>query len=359
MTDSLKELREQAISELNTTVDSNVLDKFVLKYFGRKQGRLTNVLRSLKSLDDKQRRLVGAEANEVKIEIWRLIDLKRQNIRNAGKKEFIDLTIDGKKPSLGHLHALTQVRREMQKAFQSMGFAVVELPQIESDYYNFKALNIPPEHPARDMMDTFYLKESRIRNQESDKLLLRTHISTIQSHLLEKYKPPFSAVSFGRVFRREATDARHEHTYDSCEGLLVGENISLGNLKATLSELFKQLFGPLVEIKFRISYFPFTEPSVEVLMGCIFCSDTDKVGSEPRPKRRGGKGCSVCGNSGWLEMVGSGMTHPKVYEYAGYPKDQYTGFAFGIGVSRVAMLKYNIPDIRLLYQNDQRFLHQF
>jgi phenylalanyl-tRNA synthetase alpha chain len=343
MIESLKQLRDSALTELQSVKDPTELDQMVVKFFGRKQGQLTHVLRSLKNMDEKQRKILGSQANEVKMEIWRLIDQKRHALKNAGKKEFIDLTVDGEKPKLGHLHPITQVRREMQKVFTNMGFAVVELPQVETDYYNFEALNIPAEHPARDMMDSFYLKGYE-NKAPGDRLLIRTHISTIQSHLFENFKPPFAAVSFGRVFRNEATDARHEHTYDSAEGLVIGENISLANLTGTLTHLFQQLFGQSIEMRFRSSYFPFTEPSIEIIMSCIFCNR---------------KGCSVCGQSGWLEMGGAGMTHPNVYESAGYPKDKYTGFAFGLGVSRIAMLKYNIPDVRMFYQNDARFIQQF
>lgn len=344
MTDNLKKLKEDALLDLASIDNLISLDAFVLKYFGRKQGKLTNILRSLKSLDEKQRKNLGREANEIKIEIWRLIDQKRRSIKNAGKKEFIDLTIDGTKSQLGHVHPLTQVRREIEMIFRSMGFALMQGPEIETDYYNFEALNIPPEHPARDMWDTFYIKsEARNSKSETEKLVLRTHISPMQVRVMEKFQPPFSVISTGRVFRHEATDARHEHTWDYTEGFVVGTNITLANLKATLMKIFKQLFGAQTEIRLRASYFPFTEPSLEIIMGCIFC---DK------------KGCPVC-HTGWLEMGGAGMIHPKVFEYAGYPRDKYSGFAFGIGVSRVAMLKYNIPDIRLLYQNDIRFLNQF
>lgn len=344
MIESLKQLREQAIRELGSINDLAGLDEVVVKYFGRKQGKLTHILRSLKNLDEKQRKILGKDANEVKIEIWRLLDQKRRSIKNAGKKEFIDLTIDGEKPALGHLHPITRIRREIEKIFRQMGFAVMVGPEIETDYYNFETLNMPPEHPARDMWDTFYVKDvenSKVKNQNS-KLVLRTHISPMQVRVMEKNKPPFSVISSGRVFRREATDARHEHTYDYTEGFVVGDKISLANLKATLVGLFKQLFGEKTEIKLRASYFPFTEPSIELLMKCIFCN---------------GRGCPIC-HTGWLEMLGAGMIHPKVFEFAGYPKDKYTGFAFGLGVSRIAMLKYNIPDIRMLYQNDVRFLNK-
>ncbi len=366
MIESLKQLKEQAVGELKNISDLTQLDELVVKYFGRKQGKLTHILRSLKNMDEKQKKILGTQANELKIEIWRQIDEKRRIIKKSGKKEFIDLTIDGNSPSLGHIHPVTKIRREIEQIFRFMGFAVMTGPEVESDYYNFEALNIPAEHPARDMWDTFYIKdqnskippEARLaKGGKNQKLLLRTHISPMQVRAMEKHKPPFAVISSGRVFRHEATDARHEHTYDYTEGFVVGENITLANLKATLMELFSQLFGKDVEIKLRSSYFPFTEPSIELLMGCIFCSDAGSARSESRPKRR--DNCHVCGHTGWLEMLGAGMIHPRVFEHAGYPKDKYTGFAFGIGISRVAMLKYNIPDIRMLYANDIRFLNQF
>lgn len=322
--------------ELDRINDLAGLDALVVKYFGRKQGKLTNILRSLKNMDEKQRKILGKEANEVKIEIWRLLDQKRRSIKNAGKKEFIDLTIDGEKPALGHLHPITQVQREIVGIFRSMGFGVMLGNEIETDYYNFEALNIPKEHPARDMFDTFYIKDEQ-------NLVLRTHTSPMQARIMENYKPPFSVIVPGRTFRNEATDARHEHTFYQVEGLVVGENISVADLKGTLIHLFKSLFGDRIKVQFRPSYFPFTEPSIEVLMSCIFCDQ---------------KGCSVCSQTGWLEILGSGMVHPAVFEYAGYPKDKYTGFAFGLGTLRIAMLKYNIPDIRMFYQNDVRFLNQ-
>jgi phenylalanyl-tRNA synthetase alpha chain len=341
MLESLKNLREQALSELKQVSTIDQLDALVIKYFGRSAGVLNNVLRNIKNLSEAERKSLGSEANEVKVEIWKQIDEKRNQIKLANKPEFIDLTVDAPQ-NLGHTHPITQIRNEIEKIFRSMGYAVMVGPEIESDYYNFEALNIPAEHPARDMWDTFYVDntQSSVRNS---KLLLRTHISPMQVRVMEEFTPPFAVISSGRVFRHEATDARHEHTYDYTEGFMVGENISLANLKDTLTRLFHALFGKDVDIKFRPSYFPFTEPSLELIMGCIFCNK---------------KGCSVC-HTGWLEMLGSGMIHPKVFEAAGYPKGKYTGFAFGIGISRVAMLKYNIPDIRMLYQNDIRMLTQF
>ncbi|MEO8065651.1 MAG: phenylalanine--tRNA ligase subunit alpha [Candidatus Doudnabacteria bacterium] len=357
MNENLAQLKNQAMNGLDLIKDLAGLDAFVLKYFGRKQGQLTNILRSLKNLDESGRKSLGKEANEIKIEIWHLIDQKRRSIKNAGKKEFIDLTADGEKPALGHLHPITQMEREIISAFKEMGFAVMLGPEIESDYYNFESLNIPKDHPARDMWDTFYIKNDE--NRSIDRLALRPHTSPMQARIMEKYKPPFSVIIPGRTFRNEATDARHEHTFYQVEGLVVGENISAAHLKGALTRLLKLLFGDKIKMQFRPSYFPFTEPSIEVLMSCIFCSDADKVGSEPRPERRGGRGCAVCSYTGWLEILGSGMVHPKVFEYAGYPKGKYSGFAFGLGTLRMAMLKYNIPDVRMFYQNDIRFLKQF
>lgn len=337
MKEKLELIKTEGLKEISAAGSQSELEGIELVYFGRKQGKLTNILKSLSSLTPDEKRTIGQLANEVKQELEAALKNKAQQM--ATKTEFTDLTAVSRVPS-GHLHPITQIRLDIEKVFRSMGFAVVDMPQIDSDYYNFEALNIHPEHPARDMMDTFFLKDNL---GTKTKLLMRTHISTIQSHLLEKYKQPFAAVTFGRVFRREATDARHEHTYDSCEGFMVSENLSLANLKFTLHDLFTQLFGNKVEMKFRASYFPFTEPSLEIIMSCIFCNK---------------KGCSVC-HTGWLEMGGAGMIHPKVLEYAGFPKNKYSGFAFGLGISRVAMLKYNISDIRLFYQNDQRMLDQF
>jgi phenylalanyl-tRNA synthetase alpha chain len=298
-------------------------------------------LRNIKNLSESERKDLGSQANEVKIEIWKLIDSKREKLLNEGKLEFLDLTMDAKVET-GHAHPITLVRLEIEKIFRDMGFAVMLGPEIESDYYNFEALNIPAEHPARDMWDTFYIKTQQLRGQNS-KLVLRTHISPMQVRVMEKFTPPFAVVSSGRVFRHEATDARHEHTWDYTEGFMVGENVSLANLKSVLLNLFHSLFGKNVELKLRSSYFPFTEPSLEIIMSCIFCNK---------------KGCSVC-HTGWLEMGGAGMIHPKVFEAAGYPREKYTGFAFGLGISRVAMLKYNLSDVRMFYQNDQRILNQF
>lgn len=346
MKENLEQIKSQALQEIQAAADKPQLEELELKYFGRKQGLLTSALKSLAEMPDEEKKAFGQEANRVKIELEQAVKAKYASFQSNQSDTHIDLTVADKIPS-GHLHPITQIRREIEGIFRQMGFAVILGPEIESDYYNFESLNIPQEHPARDMWDTFYIKDDFTRVEEGkkrpEKYLLRTHISPMQVRAMEKMTPPFAVVSSGRVFRHEATDARHEHTYDYTEGFMVGENLTLANLKFVLTNLFQQLFGKDVNIKLRSSYFPFTEPSLELIMGCIFCNK---------------KGCSVC-HTGWLEMLGAGMIHPGVFDYAGYPKGKYTGFAFGIGISRVAMLKYNIPDIRLLYQNDQRMLNQF
>jgi phenylalanyl-tRNA synthetase alpha chain len=346
MKENLEQIKTQAIREIEAADGKPRLEELELKYFGRKQGLLTAALRSLAEMSGDEKRTYGQEANRVKVELEEAIKSRYAELQSNQAASFVDLTVSEPVPS-GHLHPVTQIRREIEGIFRQMGFAVMLGPEIESDYYNFESLNIPQEHPARDMWDTFYIKDDFTRVEDGkkrpEKYLLRTHISPMQVRAMEKMTPPFAVVSSGRVFRHEATDARHEHTYDYTEGFMVGEDLTLANLKFVLTNLFQQLFGKDVEIQLRSSYFPFTEPSLELLMGCIFCNK---------------RGCSVC-HTGWLEMLGAGMIHPGVFEYAGYPKGKYTGFAFGIGISRVAMLKYNIPDIRLLYQNDQRLLNQF
>ncbi len=341
MIESLKKLQESALSELQSVETIEQLDALVLKYFGRSKGLLNNVLKNIKNLSESDRRTLGAQANEVKVAIWKLIDEKRNEIRSKNKPEFLDLTATGK-TTLGHLHPITQMSKEIKEVFRSMGYSVLVGPEIESDYYNFEALNIPSEHPARDMFDTFYVKDPNPKSKE--KLVLRTHTSPMQARVMENYKPPFAVIIPGRTFRNEATDARHEHTFYQVEGLVVDENISLANLKWSLDTLIQKIFGGEIKTQYRPSYFPFTEPSVEVLMSCIFCNQ---------------KGCSICSRTGWLEVLGAGMVHPKVFEVAGYPKGKYSGFAFGLGIMRFAMLKYNIPDIRMFHQNDARLLKQF
>ncbi|MGE5297910.1 MAG: phenylalanine--tRNA ligase subunit alpha [Acidobacteriaceae bacterium] len=340
MNENISQIRHKLLEEIEAAIDKTQLSEIDNRYFGRQQGKLTHILRGLKNLPEDERRKIGIEANRLKQEATELIERKSLAIKSSSGK-FVDLTAYPEGLEIGHLHPITLIRRDIENVFRRLGFATVKGPEVETDYYNFESLNMPAEHPARDMWDTFYVKDSVSAGK--GKPLLRTHISPVQSRIMEKHKPPFAVISSGRVFRHESTDARHEHTYDYTEGLLVSKDANLAQLKWVLNYLFVTLFGEKVKIKFRPSYFPFTEPSLELLMACIFCN---------------AKGCSVC-HTGWLEMLGAGMVHPTVFDYAKYPKGKYSGFAFGIGISRVAMLKYNIPDIRYLYQNDLRLIKQF
>ena len=308
------------------------------KYFGRKGGLLTLETKKLKDLSDSQKRKVGRELNELKSFLKSELEVKKIQLESKPKTIDFDPTEPGHPRSVGHTHLITKVRKEIEEYFQSIGFAVMEGPEVENEYYNFEALNIPEDHPARDMWDTFWLKPDNQRlNIKNQNLLLRTHTSPMQIRVMEKTNPPLAVIVPGRTFRHEATDATHEHTFDQVEGFMVDENVSVANLKSVLHGLFRHLFDDKVEIELRPSYFPFTEPSFE-----LFMRNRNKFGG-----------------NGWLEMLGSGMIHPKVFEHVGYKKGKYTGFAFGLGISRVAMLKYGIPDIRMFYDNDLRVLRQF
>jgi phenylalanyl-tRNA synthetase alpha chain len=336
---NLKLLKKQAEKELKNAKDLKDFDDIFKKYIG-KQGELVQVLRSLKKLPKGKRIKIGKEANELKNFIRQKIELRTNEMRKAGafaeKEEWIDITIPGKRPAVGHLHPLTQVQRKVEEIFQSMGFSIVEGPEIETEWYNFDALNIPKDHPARDLWDTFCLKDS--------KLILRTHTSPVQVRYMEKNSPPLRIVVPGRIFRHEATDTSHDFQFYHIEGLMVDEKTSAANFKAVIQEFFHRFFGKPVKVRMRPSYFPFTEPSFEVDMSCLNCE---------------GKGCSVCSRTGWLEMMGAGMVHPAVYKAAGLNPKNWQGFAFGMGLDRLTMMKYKIHDIRLFHSGDLRFLKQF
>jgi phenylalanyl-tRNA synthetase alpha chain len=335
---SLKLLKKQAEKELKDAQDLKDFDDIFKKYLG-KQGELVKVLRSLKKLPKAKRMKIGREANELKNFIRQRIEKASKEIRKTSvfaDEEWIDITIPGKRPIIGHLHPLTQVQRKVEEIFQSMGFSVVEGPEIETEWYNFDALNIPKDHPARDMWNTFCLKDN--------KLILRTHTSPVQVRYMEKNNPPFRIIVPGRIFRHEATDATHEMQFYHVEGLMVDKNISVANFKAIIQEFFRRFFQKEIGIRLRPSYFPFTEPSFEIDINCVVC---------------GGKGCSVCQKSGWLEMMGAGMVHPNVYKNSGLNPKNWQGFAFGIGMDRLAMMKYKIHDIRLFHSGDLIFLKQF
>lgn len=337
----LKEIKIQAREEIERTDDLKSLDEIFRKYLGR-EGKLSKIFSLLKDLNEKERIEIGKEANRVKKFIEEKIKEKSSSSvrikKHKGKKEWFDVTIPSKKPLIGHLHPLTTVKRDVERIFESMGFEVVEGPLVETERYNFDALNIPKDHPARDAWDTFWLENG---------MLLRTHTSPVQIRYMEKNQPPFKIISPGRVFRHEATDPSHEFDFWQVEGLMVDENVSVANLKGVMLEFFKKFFNlknSSLEIRLRPGYFPFVEPGFEIDISCIFCQ---------------GKGCSVCKKTGWIEMLGAGMVHPNVFKNAGLNPKNWQGFAFGVGIDRLAMLKYKIDDIRLFNSGDLRFLKQF
>jgi phenylalanyl-tRNA synthetase alpha chain len=321
------------------------LEDVRVRVLGR-QGSLTQLLRSLSTLAPAERPVVGAAANEAKRELEGLLEARlgeavatERSARRASAR--LDLTLPGRRPPRGALHPLTRVENEIVAIFVGLGFSVAEGPEIESDYYNFEALNIPKDHPARDMQDTFYLAGTRAGHDPDT--LLRTHTSPVQIRTMKAQSPPVRIICPGRMYRRDA-DITHSPMFNQVEGLAVDRNISMGDLKGTLELFAREMFGPGSAIRFRPSFFPFTEPSAEVDVRCFLCRGT---------------GCRVCKQSGWLEILGSGMVHPQVLKNVGYDPEDYTGWAFGMGVERVAMLKYGIDDIRLFFENDLRFLRQF
>jgi phenylalanyl-tRNA synthetase alpha chain len=327
-----------AREEIERAATSRDLEEVRVKYLG-KRGALTQLLRSLPDLPAADRPLVGREANLAKTEIEselesRVSVLERLERRARLAIDRPDLTLPGRRIVPGGLHPLTRVHDEIVDVFTGMGFAVAEGPEVELDYYNFEALNIPKDHPARDMQDTFYV---------GGEVLLRTHTSPVQIRTMEQRKPPVRIICPGRVYRRDA-DVTHSPVFHQVEGLAVDRGISMGDLKGTLELFARELFGPDSRIRFRPSFFPFTEPSAEVDVLCFLCK---------------GSGCRLCKGSGWLEILGSGMVHPRILQSMGYDTEEVTGWAFGMGIERVAMLRYGIDDIRLFYENDLRFLSQF
>ncbi|MBW6485031.1 MAG: phenylalanine--tRNA ligase subunit alpha [Syntrophobacterales bacterium] len=338
MTGELGTLREQAEAELLKAETESEFQEIRTRYLGRK-GLLTGLLRNIANVLPQDRALFGKECNEVKDLISARIDQRLADIIVAGKEkalrsERIDVTLPGRGVRYGSLHPVTQVQEEICGIFAGLGFSIVEGPEVELDYYNFEALNIPKDHPARDMQDTFYV---------DDNIVLRTHTSPVQVRTMEKCRPPVRIISPGRVYRRDS-DVSHTPMFHQIEGLLVDEGITFGDLKGVLTVFLKQVFGEETALRFRPSFFPFTEPSAEVDIRCVIC---------------GGSGCRVCKQSGWLEILGSGMVDPAVFKNVGYDSEKFTGFAFGLGLERIAMLKFGISDIRLFFENDWRFLTQF
>lgn len=330
-------LKIEAQKESEKCSDLNSLDEVFKKYLG-KQGEIAVVLRSLDSLPREKRAEIGKKANECKNFIRLNLEERARALREStatSGKEWLDITVPGKRPSVGHLHPLTITRRKIEEIFLSMGFSIIEGPEIENEWYNFDALNIPKDHPARDAWDTFYLKNG---------MLLRTHTSPVQIRFMEKNNPPFRVIVPGRIFRHEATDPSHEFDFNQLEGLMVGTDVSAANFKAVIEEFYRRFFGKQVKIRLIPSFFPFTEPSFQVDMSCVNCA---------------GKGCPACKRTGWLEMMGAGMVHPNVFKYAGLNPKGLTGFAFGMGLERLVMMKYKINDIRMFRSGDLRFLKQF
>ncbi|MFC2070808.1 phenylalanine--tRNA ligase subunit alpha [Chloroflexota bacterium] len=340
-----EDIQKIALDELKIITNASDLDLWRVRYLGRK-GELTNILRSLGKLPPEERKTLGALANRVKTSLENNLEQKEQVIREAqfstADKELIDISLPGRPFPTGRLHPIAQVIDEICDIFVSMGFQVVEGPDAEWDHYNFEALNIPEEHPARDTMSTSWIDYEPESGGSS--MLLRTHTTSVSARCIESMSPPIRVIEPGRVYRYEAIDATHLPMFYQIDGLAVDKNITMADLKGTLYEFARRFFGEDRKVRFRCDYFPFVEPGVEMAIECIVCS---------------GKGCRLCGNSGWIEILGAGMTHPRVLEYGGINPNEYTSFAFGIGIERLPMLRYGIDDIRLFYNNDLRFLRQF
>ncbi|MBI2574014.1 MAG: phenylalanine--tRNA ligase subunit alpha [Candidatus Wildermuthbacteria bacterium] len=342
----INELKTRAENELKTAKNLPQLEEVFRSYLGKK-GELTLILRSLAKLAPAEKKKMGEEANALKKFIEDTYGQKSRELKPQFSKDgkMLDVTAPGKKLERGHAHPLTQVMRRMNEIFQSMGFEVAEGPEVEDEWHNFDALNVPFDHPAREMQDTFFLKQTGRENlSQKQKLVMRTQTSDVQIRYMETHKPPLRIVAPGRIFRNEATDARHEFNFYQLEGLMVGSDVSAAHFKAILQEFYQKFFEKQVVIRLRPSYFPFVEPGFEVDMTCVFCA---------------GKGCASCGRAGWMEIMGAGMVHPNVFKAVGYNPKGLQGFAFGMGVERLAMMKYQIPDIRLFYSGDLRFLNQF
>ncbi len=337
----MREMLKNIKANFEREISQNTLDaeQLRIKYLGKK-GELTSVLRGMGSLSAEERPVIGQMANEVRTWIEQTLQSqmeqqKNKKIEERLKKEAIDVTIPGTAVEIGHRHPLAKVEEELREIFVGMGFDIAEGPEVEYDYYNFQALNIPENHPARDTQDTFYI---------TDNILLRSQTSPVQVRTMEKQKPPIRVISPGRVYRSDAVDATHSPMFHQLEGLVVDRGITMGDLKGTLELFAQKMFGKDTKIRFRPHHFPFTEPSAEVDVSCFVC---------------GGKGCRLCKGEGWIEILGAGMVHPNVLRGCGIDPEEYSGFAFGMGIERIAMRKYNIDDMRLLFENDIRFLSQF
>lgn len=339
MKDKLQEITKRAMEQIEAADEMTALNDVRVAILGKK-GELTAVLKSMKDVKPEERPAVGQLVNETRSAIEEKLAEAKERLEGAEmelrlKSEVIDVTLPAKKAKIGHLHPNTNVLQEVEDIFVGMGYEVVEGPEVEYDYYNFEALNIPANHPAKDEQDTFYINKD---------ILLRTQTSPVQVRVMEKGKLPIRMIAPGRVFRSDEVDATHSPSFHQIEGMVIDKNITFADLKGTLQEFVKQLFGADTKVKFRPHHFPFTEPSAEMDVSCFKC---------------GGKGCRFCKGEGWIEILGCGMVHPKVLKMSGIDPNEYQGFAFGLGLERITLLKYEIDDMRMLYENDDRFLKQF
>ena len=339
MKEQLKSIEERARESVSAVTDLKALDELRVKLLGKK-GELTAILKQMGKLSAEERPAMGQLANQVRAQLETMISDKTKALQDAAQNarlaaETIDITMPAKKPETGHLHPLKIVENEIREIFLGMGFSIADGPEVEYDYYNFEALNLPPDHPARDTQDTFYI---------TDNILLRTQTSSVQVHVMETQKPPIRVISPGRVYRSDAVDATHSPLFHQVEGLVIDKGITMADLKGTLELLMQRLYGDDCKIRLRPHHFPFTEPSAEVDVMCFNCH---------------GAGCRMCKNEGYIELLGAGMVHPWVLENSGIDSSVYSGFAFGLGLERIVMRRYQISDMRLLFENDVRFLEQF
>jgi phenylalanyl-tRNA synthetase alpha chain len=332
---------DAALSNASTPADlKTVRDRFL----GRKAGLVTALLKSLGSVPPDERRAIGAEVNALKLQIEERLTAREQSAEADAPRSGVDITLPGRAPALGRRHPLTQVRERIEDIFAGMGYQIIEGPELEDDWHNFEALNMPAEHPARDMQDTLYLSSPMPADEKGRRAsLLRTHTSGMQIRYMEAHPPPVRLIAPGRVYRRDSFDATHTPMFTQVEGLVVDEGISLADLKGTLQAFANRFFETSVKTRLRPSFFPYTEPSAELDVECQGC---------------GGRGCPLCKHTGWIEVLGCGMVHPAVFEAVGYDPEKYTGFAFGVGIERLALRLYGVDDIRMFYENDLRFLEQ-
>jgi len=348
MKDKIEKLKSQLLAALKSAKTDEAVRNLEVDFLGRK-GQFTDIMKGLKDLSDEEKRTVGKLANETKTELEvavqkRYAELEMAELGEIAEKEWLDVTVPGKKPLVGHRHLISKFMDDLEVIFAKMGFAVVAGPDIETEHYCFNQLNIPPDHPARDMQDTFWIKNLK-------DTVLRTQTSPVQIRYMESHEPPVRIIAMGKTFRKDS-DATHSPMFHQLEGLMVDENVSMANLKAVMTHVLQQIFeDPSIKTRFRISYFPFVEPGMEVDCTCPICHGDGKISN--------GTPCRLCKQCGWLEIAGAGMVHPQVLENVGYDSKKYTGFAFGMGLDRMVMIKYRINHLRLFFENDLRFIQQF